>query len=525
MKTLISSTQKKRYAVPYAFKTSTIFILSLLLIICSISCTKAQNYLTADDNQIQYSGRIDFSDPLQPRYSFPGVSIKAKFSGTGVKAIIEDEGTDGPSTTNYYKIFLDNEIHLAQLKIQSGQKSYLLASGLTQGEHVVEIMKITEGASGTSSFIGFEILDGNQTALPLPEKPNKKIEFIGDSWTCGYGNLSQFSSGSASMANAGYLAINEDNYYAWGPLAARAIEAEYHVTAVSGRGLYRNNWDSDNTGNATGTLPKNYDNIIQDNPNPKYRHLWHPDVVCIHLGTNDLAAEGEVGQAAALDDQAFQDTYHEFLKKILDLHPCAQIIICYGNSKSDGYPSWTKQLSRLRTIAGNLISLFPNGNVTDLELPFTAESWPAQEEDCGYGDAWHPSICSHEKMSVALVAKLNSMTIQWGNTSACKNDDSDPMGLTKSNHQTSSLHVYPNPATNKICIKLQDDFPNNINEYTIENSSKDWTGTWTIVSQMGKALMTGSHKEIDISKLSAGMYCLIVGDSSHSNSITFLKAQ
>ena len=134
--------------------------------------------------------------------------------------------------------------------MNNGENTYILTSDLPLSDHTVEIIKITEGASGVSSFIGFKVDGGEQKTLDLPSGPNKKIEFIGDSWTCGYGNLSHFSSGDESMEHSIYVAKNEDNYYAWGPLSARAIGAEFHITAISGRGLYRNNWDNDNTGDA-----------------------------------------------------------------------------------------------------------------------------------------------------------------------------------------------------------------------------------------------------------------------------------
>lgn len=486
----------------------TSFVLAFAFL--GISCSNAQSHIPANDTKIQYTGRIDFSDPLQPQYSFPGVAIKAKFNGTGVNAIIHDYGTGGAGTTNYYKVFIDGAIVTEQLQMGNGEKSYPLASGLTLADHTVEIMKITEGASGVSSFIGFEVVGGSQTSLDLPEKTNKRIEFIGDSWTCGYGNLTRFASGNASMANSGYIAANEDNYYAWGPLTARSIGAEYHVTAISGRGLYRNNWDKDNSGNATGTLPKNYSNIMEDDASVLYDHSWHPDVVSIHLGTNDMAAEGEVGQSAELDDAAFQNTYRDFIEEILANHPCAKVIVCYGNSKSDGYPAWTKQLSRLRSIASNLKAMYPDGNVTDLELPYTAESWPAQPDDCGYGDAWHPSLCSHEEMSVKLIEKINSMSVDWGTPTGCSytyNPDTAISALSHAELATNQngISVYPNPAHDAIMI------------------DGSHISNWKIVNQLGQVVQSGSGKSANISRLKKGVYSLISFNTGNLVSSKFIK--
>jgi lysophospholipase L1-like esterase len=464
------------------------------LTLTSLNIVTAQNHIAADDSKIQYTGRINFADPLQPKYSFPGISIKAKFNGTGVKGIIHDYGTGAAGTTNYYKVLIDGAIVQEQLKVDPGNKTYDLATGLSAGDHIVEIIKITEGASGVSSFIGFEVEGGAQTSIDLPARLNKKIEFIGDSWTCGYGNLSQFASGNGSMANSGYVAANEDNYYAWGPISARAVGAECQVTAISGRGLFRNNWHSDNSGTATGTLPKNYDNIVEDDDAVSYDHSWNPDVVVIHLGTNDMAAEGEIGQSAELNDAKFQNTYKDFMEKILGYHPCAKIIMCYGNSKSDGYPGWTKQLTRLRTIAQNLEAMYPDGNVKGLELSYTAESWPAASDDCGYGDAWHPSLCSHEEMSAELVTKINSISANWGTSTGCSYTYNPIVLATNvgmfdvAHHET--MNIFPNPANEQINIKGNDN------------------NQWIIVNQLGVQVLNGTESIINVSNLSPGIYYL-----------------
>jgi hypothetical protein len=467
-----------------------------------IFCSKAQDYIPANDSKIRYTGRIDFTDSLQPRYSFPGISIEAKFNGSGISAIIHDYGQGGEGTTNYYKVIIDDDIVNEQLKMNNGENTYVLISDLPLTDHTIKIIKITEGASGVSSFIGFKVQGGSQKTLELSTRVNKKIEFIGDSWTCGYGNLSQFSSGNESMEFSTYVAKNEDNYYAWGPISARAIGAEYHITAISGRGLYRNNWDNDNTGNAFGTLPKNYDNILEDNSSVSYDHSFHPDIVPIHLGTNDMAAEGSIGESAKLDDDAFQDTYKKFIDKILGYHPCAKIIICYGNSKSDGYPSWTKQLSRLRTISNNIMALYPNGNVTDLELPYTAESWPAKPDDCGYGDAWHPSKCSHQEMSAKLVEKINDMNVDWGNRENCPSV-SLISPITK--EEKATIYIYPNPARNNISLVGE-----NVEE-------------WKIINQLGEVVLKGTEKKINIEAINKGLYYCLSKSEGITSSTKFIK--
>lgn len=472
-------------------KTKTAKLCSLLLI-AGIKIY-GQTTFTADHQNIQYTGRISFDNPLHPVYKFPGVSIRAKFNGTEVKATIYDYGTGGVQTTNYYKVFIDNVIQTEQLEMVPGEQTYTLATGLVAGDHTVEIMKITEGASGKSSFKGFTISGGSETLLTPDDLPNKRIEFIGDSWTCGFGNLSQFATGGASMVNGNYVAENEDNYYAWGPITARALGAQYHVTAISGRGLYRNN-----TGSMIGTLPKNYDYVAEDESSMIYDHSsFNPDVVSIHLGTNDMALE-EGGASNKLDDEAFKNTYIEFVDKILTLHPCATVIMCFGNSKSDSWPTWTKQLTRLRNIAKDISALYPAGNVTYLELPYTAEKWTGNTaDDCGYGDAWHPSKCSHEEMSSKLVEKINALNIEWG---------ANNCSTSKDEVISDKMSVFPNPTSNYLTLKA-----------VLINPK------WEVVNQFGQQVQAGIGKRIEVGQLSYGLYLLKVYDGSSFQNFSFLK--
>ena len=80
------------------------FALNLLISSFYIS---AQTSFPANDDDIHYMGRVDFSNPEQPTYIYPGTSIKAKFNGTEITAIIHDYGNGTDEGGNFYKIFID----------------------------------------------------------------------------------------------------------------------------------------------------------------------------------------------------------------------------------------------------------------------------------------------------------------------------------------------------------------------------------------------------------------------------------
>ncbi|MBC8136830.1 MAG: hypothetical protein H8F28_13175 [Fibrella sp.] len=137
--------------------------------------------IRADSPLIQYTGRIDFSDPKRPRFWAAGVYLRAKFKGTGCEIVVNDEMLWGRSR-NFIEVVVDNG---KPFRVQTNGKSNTItvAHGLRDGEHSVTICKDTEAGIGYLEFIGFRCAG----LVPLPAKPKRKLEFIGDSITCSTG--------------------------------------------------------------------------------------------------------------------------------------------------------------------------------------------------------------------------------------------------------------------------------------------------------------------------------------------------
>lgn len=58
------------------------------------------------------------------------------------------------------------------------------------GEHRIRLIKMTELLDDISLYLGGVALDDGARLLPPPPLPCRRLEFIGDSMTCGFGNLS-----------------------------------------------------------------------------------------------------------------------------------------------------------------------------------------------------------------------------------------------------------------------------------------------------------------------------------------------
>ena len=269
--------------------------------------TVAQDYTTylPDAADIQYSGRIDFSNPLTPAFAFPGISIKAKFNGTDVKANLKGYGG-----TNYFNVFIDG-VFVKKFALGNETVSEICGAGLSDEIHTVEITKRTESFLGKVEFLGFDI-DG--TLLPPDPKPENKIEFIGNSITCGYGN--------EDVSTGGFDESLENNYLAYGAVCARELNAQYRATAYSGRGVAFNYNCSEGD-----LIPEIYEKYFADENNGggnQYDHSSYvPDLIVINLGTNDH-------NCSDINDENFKAAYVGFIDQLRAYHPAAKILCLTG---------------------------------------------------------------------------------------------------------------------------------------------------------------------------------------------------
>src|SRR4029077_156455 len=206
-----------------------------------------------DDPNILYTGRIDTANPKQPKFSVAGTSAAARFMGTGVSVRIKDEYRYG-KFANFYDARIDDQ---PALKIaMSGDASvfeYQVATDLAYGAHTITIVKRPAPTFGIGSFAGFTF---SGTILPPAARPTHKLEFIGDSITAGAG-VDAVNNSADCMANEGYglPAMAADKAY--GPDAARILDAEYNVLGVGGIGLIRNY--TSNPANDMRPMPQVYD--------------------------------------------------------------------------------------------------------------------------------------------------------------------------------------------------------------------------------------------------------------------------
>lgn len=373
-------------------------VLSLCFLLGCLS-SMAQVTVDPDNPAIHYWGRVDFTNPKAPAFVYSGVTIRTKFTGTSLSAKIQDFAVHGPTTTNYFYKIVDGGTP-EKFEALSGSNTYVIATGLTGGTHTVELIKLTEANVGKCAFLGF-ILESGGSLQALTDEPACSIEFIGNSITCGYGN--EVSIPATGNPGTGFHSEKENNYTAWGYVAARKLGMRYQAVCYSGRGLYRNN-----SGTTTGTLPDIYDRMYPDNASSiKWNHAGnHPNYIVIDLGTNDFYQD----PASPLSQTSFESAYVDFVKRLKGYHPNAKIVLAVGVMMSDFYPVGANQWTRIRAYVKNVVSSLETLGYTGV---YYHEMAP---QDAPYGEDYHPTNATHNRMGTNLAAFITSLNVPCSST-------------------------------------------------------------------------------------------------------------
>lgn len=287
------------------------FFITLLAITTQLFAQKPLpnnlSFFAANNPNIQYTGRIDFSNPKLPRFWQPGVYIETKFFGSDCEIIVKDEELWGKNH-NYLEVVIDGKP--VRLQTKSKQDTITVAKGLSKGTHTLFICKNTEANIGYLEFVGIRC-----KALKKPAaKPKLKIECIGNSITCGTG-----SDASVIPCGKGVWQDQHNAYLSYGAITARALNAQYHLSSVSGIGLMHS------CCGIKEVMPQLFDKISMRNNEIIWNfNNYQPDIVTICLGQND----------GVQDSAAFCNNYIAFLKQLRSYYPKA-IFVCLTSPMAD----------------------------------------------------------------------------------------------------------------------------------------------------------------------------------------------
>lgn len=136
--------------------------------------------ILADHKKLIYSGRIDWSNPLEPIFVFPCTFVKMKFTGNVLKVHVKNRNA---YWNNYLGVLLDGEQSSVLLPKDGEALLDIPVKGSEKTEHEVMIFK-RQDSCHELTFLGFELGEGAEImdSDPLPER---RIEVYGDSVSAG----------------------------------------------------------------------------------------------------------------------------------------------------------------------------------------------------------------------------------------------------------------------------------------------------------------------------------------------------
>lgn len=317
----------------------------------------------------------------------------AEFSFYGKKAEISLKGDDtAGGEENFARIaILVNGSRVVDDQMDQALKTYTVFESEVDEQVTVSIVKLSEAAMSTVGIAKIRV-DAVDGIRPTPDK-RSKIEFIGDSITCGYGVDDEDELHAFSTAT-------EDVTQAYAYLTAQALDADYSMVSYSGYGIISGYTDND-AKLLTHLLPDYYEKWAKSEGKPDgtldpLTIDWDfakfvPDLIVINLGTND----DSYAQDHRDRQEEFSERYAQFLKSVRSRNAHAPILCTLGMMGDRLYPFVKQAVSRYIEETG--------------DLHVSAMKFDVQRSEDGYATDQHPSKKTHARAAEKLAEHIKTI--------------------------------------------------------------------------------------------------------------------
>ena len=364
-------------------------ILALIMAACCLAQaeTLQEKSFPATEEYVKLTGRTVMENGIRWMIH-SGSSAGFRFRGTKVSIIIAGDSAAGGAISSRARlaVYVNGE-RVAEHMVGKRKETLEIFSSEEETEAEIVIIKLSEAANSIFG-IGEIRVAGSGDIEPLPEK-GLKIEFIGDSITCGYGVDDE-------DRNHHFSTETEDatKTYAW--KAAEVLDADCSFISYSGHGIisgYSGNGKKVGSQRVPAVyeyLGKNYGSASSAvNLNQAWDFsAFRPDIVVINLGTNDDSYTKQDRERK----EEFVAGYVEFLKTVRKNNPGAYIIAALGIMGDSLLPSIREAVRRYTEETGD-------ANLEALHLP-------PQDGSTGFAADWHPTEATHAKAAKILADRI-----------------------------------------------------------------------------------------------------------------------
>ena len=347
------------------------------------------------ESDVKWLGRT-YAEGDKHYFNWSSSGFEFNFTGTAAYATLHCTNNYAAEddlwkyATAYLWVYVDG-VKTQLIQLTDETERVILAEGLEDGEHTIKVVKRVNGRSNRAAVSQIWVNEGGNVEMPN-RVAGRKMQFVGDSITVGYGAVNSASGtydGITGLGESTWTVNGEDSTMTYVALAARYFGADNHTIAISGRGIVKNN------GGTTNDLaPKLYEYTDWNNKAQWDHSTYQPDVIVINYGTNDSSSSANVSA------EDFKVGCKAFIEQVRGQNPNAYIIYAYG-FMGNTYDTV------IREVVAQL-------NETDSKiyyLPLTAVS----DDETSLA---HPTAEAHADRSTGLIELIAQIT-GWDEHTTC----------------------------------------------------------------------------------------------------------
>lgn len=372
-------------------------ILSISLCLTVIISMLASAVVSADnteydiitDGAVRLLGRGEVYTDGARTFNWPNAGIEFEYTGTKAEVYVQTLiPYNGDYNDVFFNVSVDDSAVPVRIALKQGWNTLHETTGTET--HKIRFVRSSEAMKGTCTLSKVRI-DG--TNIVPAAKKDLLIEFLGDSYTVGFGNSPDYIDPPVTDIRG----QNTDNWYSYTGVVSRYYDADCNVIAYSGKGAYVNS-GGDKFG---GTM---YDNFLRcdpfinignmDMPNSlnmstKALHDFKetPDLMVVFLGTNDYSGMKKADGSVTPED--FQQGYVNLLNLIRSKYPYTSILAvskpsnCFGDEVTNAVNICGGESNRIYRLILN--------------------SWVVS------GISGHPNRAEDKVIADAVITKINSI--------------------------------------------------------------------------------------------------------------------
>jgi lysophospholipase L1-like esterase len=311
-----------------------------------------------DETYVKWHGRTYYDASVGGTYfNFSASGFEVSFRGSSLNGDFVATNATNDINRPYLAVQVDGESdprYALVIRLTANEQTVSLAAGLPYGVHTLRVYKRSECAN---SHVAVKSVSTDGEILPVQAQAYAlKIEFFGDSITCGYGV-------EGTTFEEAFSTRLENALKSYGNYCGNELNADISLISAGGFPLYKSTYSSAYT---VDNIPDMF-SMADFDLSTTYTnyHAWDnsrfiPDVVVINLGTNDNSVisqyvSGSEEYQAFLT--AFKAKYVSFLDKIFAAYPSTHVVASSGmismnaaidNAIDEVVSSYSGAVSRLK---------------------------------------------------------------------------------------------------------------------------------------------------------------------------------